>query len=36
MVHDERDRAVPPFDSTLIEDPLTGTWPPGDEPGDPI
>ena len=36
MVHDERDRAVPPFDSTVMLDRIPGTWSPGDEPGDPV
>ena len=36
MVHDERDRTVHPFDSTVMLDPIPGTWSPGDEPGDPV
>ena len=30
MVHDERDRAVPPLNSTAMPDPIPGTWSPGD------
>ena len=29
IVHDERDRAAPPLDSTAILDPIPGTWSPG-------
>ena len=36
MVHDERDPAVESFDSTVMLDPIPGTWSPGDEPGDPV
>ena len=29
-------RAATPFDSTVMLNPIPGTWSPGDEPGDPI